>query len=821
MTYPNSTDLTSRQSVDLPIHFFTIVLNGQPFIQYHLPVFQQLKCDWHWHIIEGVAALKHDTAWSLASGGRIDDALHENGLSNDGTTAYLDQIAQQYPEQITLYRPAPGSFWDGKREMVNAPLSNLQAEGLLWQIDADELWTIAQLERTRQMFLTDPAKTAAFFWCNFFTGENLVVSSRHCYSQDPRFEWLRVWRYHPGMVWAKHEPPTLVQADGQDVAKINPFLHAETEAEGLVFQHFAYVTPEQLQFKQRYYGYQNAVRQWQQLQAQPDFPVFLRDYFAWVKDETVVDRVEDCGVVPIADRHPDNGKWQFRTDVSPTFAKLPAPKIAVDGVAFQLLRGGISRVWRSLLTEWVKTGFAKHLLVLDRGGTAPKIPGVRYCKLPLYDEKLSGLDSQILQEICDRENLNLFISTYYTAPTSTRSVLMVHDMIPEVMQADLNWPFWREKHFSILHAAAYIAVSRNTAQDLIRLYPQIQPDQVHVALNGLSPDFAPASVYAIRAWRSQHNISKPYFCFVGERFGFNGYKNAQHFFTAFSQWNQHQNYQIICIGGPLNLEPELAQCVARGSVQVLRLTDQELIAAYSGAIALVYPSRYEGFGLPILEAMACGCPVITCHNSSIPEVAGAAALYVSDTHPDQFVEALEKVQLPQVRHALIGAGFDQAKKFSWQKMATTIAEVLTQTSKEIEQQAIAAPLGVWSELRKLQTELQQQANPHLILPRVDQPQLLQLQLRSLLVEVEQMESSVFWQLRAVVQRVNRLFGKQSLDEAAIDLKAAPEIQVLQAKSRITWIQTSKFWKLRSTWLQLKSMLEPGKKTGQALGDRSP
>ncbi len=811
----NSPDSTVPQSVDLPIHFFTIVLNGQPFIQYHLAVFQQLNCQWHWHIIEGVAALKHDTAWSLASGGSIDQALHNNGLSNDGTTTYLDQIAQLYPEQITLYRPAPGSFWEGKRAMVNAPLPNIQTECLLWQIDADELWTVAQIERTRQMFLDCPAKTAAFFWCNFFVGENLIVSSRPCYSQDPRFEWLRVWRYQPGMVWAKHEPPTLVQPDGQDVAKINPFLHGETEAEGLVFQHFAYVTPEQLQFKQRYYGYQDAVAQWQHLQSQPDFPVFLRDYFAWVKDETVVDRVEDCGVVPIAHRHPDSGRWQFRTDIVPTFAKLPAPKIAVDGVAFQLLRGGISRVWRSLLMEWVKTEFAKHLLVLDRGGTAPKIPGVRYCKLPLYDEKLSGLDSQILQEVCDREQVACLISSYYTAPTATPTVFMVHDMIPEVMQADLSQPAWREKHYCILHAGTYLAVSKNSAQDLVRFYPTVQTDRIHVAQNGLSPEFAPASPAAVEQWRSQYNVTQPYFCFVGERLGFNGYKNAEYFFTALREWNPPQPYQIVCVGGPAKLEPELANLVRRESVQVLRLSDQELIAAYSGAIALVYPSLYEGFGLPILEAMACGCPVITCRNSSIPEVAGHAAIYVDGIEVSPLVEALEKVQVPEVRQALVAAGLAQAQQFSWQKMAASVADVLAQVCHEVEQQIMPQPSVIWSELRKLQTELQHQQNPHLMLLRVDQPQLLQLQLRSLLAEVEQMERSSFWQLRAAVLGVKRILGQPSTDEAIIDSDLPAEAQILQVKSRIAWIQTSKFWQLRGAWLQVRSLLKPNQNSDRS------
>jgi hypothetical protein len=70
----------------LPIHFFTIVLNGMPFIEYHLKAFSELDIPWCWHIIEGVAALNHDTAWSLASGGTITNEIHKNGLSIDGTT---------------------------------------------------------------------------------------------------------------------------------------------------------------------------------------------------------------------------------------------------------------------------------------------------------------------------------------------------------------------------------------------------------------------------------------------------------------------------------------------------------------------------------------------------------------------------------------------------------------------------------------------------------------------------------------------------------------------------------------------------------------
>ena len=111
-------------------------------------------------------------------------------------------------------------------------------------------------------------------------------------------------------------------------------------------------------------------------------------------------------------------------------------------------------------------------------------------------------------------------------------------------------------------------------------------------------------------------------------------------------------------------------------MHILHLSDEELRIAYAGAIALVYPSKYEGFGLPVLEAIACGCPVITCPNSSIPEVAGNAAIYVDDSDVNGMADALCEVQKPSVRQALITAGLEQAKKFSWSKMAAIVSSAL-------------------------------------------------------------------------------------------------------------------------------------------------
>ena len=301
----DSSSIRSAIHGNVPIHFFTIVLNGEPFIRHHLDLFRKLPFRWHWHIIEGVADLKHDTAWSLSNGGHVGERFHSDGLSVDGTTAYLDRIAGEFPEHITLYRKPKGRFWDGKLEMVNAPLVNLSEQCLLWQIDADELWTAHQIETMHAMFQSNPDKTAAYFFCHFFVGPQLVTVTRNTYGNHTGYEWLRIWRYSPGDFWRSHEPPRLVRSNSSggvvDLGVANPFSHAETESRGLVFQHYAYATEEQVRFKESYYGYKNAVRQWQRMQNARCFPVKLKNYLSWVKDETQVATVQARGIHPLMD----------------------------------------------------------------------------------------------------------------------------------------------------------------------------------------------------------------------------------------------------------------------------------------------------------------------------------------------------------------------------------------------------------------------------------------------------------------------------------------------------------------------------------------
>ncbi|BAZ32862.1 type 11 methyltransferase [Cylindrospermum sp. NIES-4074] len=380
-------------------------------------------------------------------------------------------------------------------------------------------------------------------------------------------------------------------------------------------------------------------------------------------------------VISLINRHHSNSVI-FPEEV--TNHSRQKPTVLVDGVFFQLYQTGIARVWKSLLEEWVNNGFAQHITVLDRAGTAPKIPGIKYIPVPAYSYNSTDADRKMLQQVCDEESADLFISSYYTTPITTPSVFMVHDMIPEIFDWNLENPMWREKHYGIHHAAAYIAVSENTAKDLVNYFPDISLDSITIAKNGVNHQvFFPVSQDNINYFKIKYGITKPYFLLVGAG---SGYKNSILFFQAFSQLASSYGFDIVLTGSGGVLAPEFRAYTLSSVVHTVQLSDEELATAYSGAVALVYPSKYEGFGMPVLEAMACGCPVITCPNASIPEVAGTAAVYVKDDDVEEMANALCEVQKPGIRNSLITAGLAQAKKFSWTKMANSVSYALIDTT---------------------------------------------------------------------------------------------------------------------------------------------
>jgi glycosyltransferase involved in cell wall biosynthesis len=705
-----------RTAGDLPVHFFTIVLNGEPFIRYHLDVFRRLPFRWHWHVIEGVASLVHDTAWSAAAGGRIDPGAHDCGLSVDGTTAYLDEVAAEEPERVSIYRKRRGSFWDGKQEMVSAPLPNVREECLLWEVDADELWTVAQIRSMHQLFHEQPERTAAYYWCHFFPAPEAVIATRYNYAADPAIEWLRTWRYRPGDWWHAHEPPILLRRrrfGHFELGKKHPFLHDETENAGAVFQHFAYVTEEQLRFKETYYGYGGAVERWRELRhglRTARGPIRLGDYLPWVHDDTLVDDATRRRV-PLLAREQNDGTWTFASGAAgrrTTSRPVGDGVIVVDGVFFQhFMRSGITRVWQSYLREWVKTGFAERVVFLDRGGAGPRLPGLPTRSIPPWREDGTAEDSLRLQRICDEEQAALFVSTYYTTPVGTPSLMLVYDLIPERLGLDMSDPVWAEKRSAVEHASAYACISDNTRRDLLELEPATAGKRAEVVPLGVDEHFRVASETEVTAFRARHALERPYFLVVGERRGVDGYKNVGLVFRALRDWPEADAHELVCVGGAADIEPDFERMARQMRVRRLALSDEELRFAYAGAVALIVPSLYEGFGLPVAEAMACGCPVITTPRSSLPEVAGDAAIYVNPDDAQELREAFSSVCQPSRRAAMIAAGTRRAAALNWAEAASTFASTLAAAAAADTPDQRKARDATWRPRRDAQSRAQQ------------------------------------------------------------------------------------------------------------------
>ena len=347
-------------------------------------------------------------------------------------------------------------------------------------------------------------------------------------------------------------------------------------------------------------------------------------------------------------------------------------KIIIDGAFFQINNSGIARVWECLLTEWAKTPLAKRLIILNRGGTAPIINGLQYLNIEKYDYGNMILDEIMLEKKCQENNASLFMSTYYTSPQNTKSLLMIHDLIPEMLQWDMTQPMWVGKTRAINHASDYICVSHNTANDLKKIYPN-SLGKTTIAHCGVLPHFQKSSYISIENFKKKYGITKKYFLTVGER---GAHKNIRLFFDGLANIDSINDYEVICLGGQKNLELEFQEYTSKISIKRIRIDDSEMPDAYSGALALVYPSLYEGFGMPIVEAMACECPVITCPHGSIPEVASDAVIYVDSNDSLAMSKALLNIQKSEIRKSLIAKGLKNSERFSWLKMANIIAKTI-------------------------------------------------------------------------------------------------------------------------------------------------
>jgi glycosyltransferase involved in cell wall biosynthesis len=379
-------------------------------------------------------------------------------------------------------------------------------------------------------------------------------------------------------------------------------------------------------------------------------------------------------------------------------------RLLVDGVFFQLNNTGIARVWRSVLGHLVASG-RYEIYFLDRGN-APDLPGIEYLPFPAMVRSATPADSQLIQDVCDELQIDVFTSTYYTSPLTTPMLLVIYDMIPELFDFDMSDRIWQEKITSICYAQRFLCISENTRNDLLQIYPEIPSSHVAMAHCGVDEAvFRLRSQADISAFRAGHGLDRPYFLFVGSRVQHMGYKNSGLFFNALSRMGAAQ-FDVFCVGGEPEIERSILDTLPHGvRARRVELTDDELSLAYGGALALVYPSLYEGFGMPVIEAMASGCPVITTRHGSLAEAAGDAALLVGGESVEEMTAALMRMQDAEVRAQLRERGLAHARAFRWEDMAKELARGFETLVEEARAGVYDGFFEEWRRLRRMQANV--------------------------------------------------------------------------------------------------------------------
>jgi glycosyltransferase involved in cell wall biosynthesis len=269
-------------------------------------------------------------------------------------------------------------------------------------------------------------------------------------------------------------------------------------------------------------------------------------------------------------------------------------------------------------------------------------------------------------------------TNYFLPPTrSAKRVVTIHDLsflaVPELCSPKIVGPFSRGVQRFAAEADAILAYSESTKRDIVH-YLDIDPGKVTIAPLAVDEDFQPMDRAEAEAHLARHyGIQTPFLLFVST---LEPRKNVPGLLRAFARVKDSIPHKLVLVGNVGWNADEIFE-----TVEELRLGDRvvrpgyipthsELAAFYSAADLFVFPTFYEGFGLPVLEALQCGCPVIASDNSSLPEVAGDAAAYVKADDAEGLARAIEElVSDPAKRAALAARGPEQARRFSWKHCA--------------------------------------------------------------------------------------------------------------------------------------------------------
>ncbi|PSB35123.1 glycosyltransferase family 4 protein [Chlorogloea sp. CCALA 695] len=318
---------------------------------------------------------------------------------------------------------------------------------------------------------------------------------------------------------------------------------------------------------------------------------------------------------------------------------------------------------------------------------------------PLIYKSAQGF--KILLELAAKINVDvknidkkydLYHSSYYPLPSSnilgsTPRVLTIYDLIPilfpKVVTPKVNRQFIKTLESIDFNKDWIICISQHTKNDFCQR-TRINPERVFVTPLAASKKFYPVNeISIIKSVLKSHNISEsPYLLSIST---LEPRKNLTLLIKCFCQIvteNPNLDLNLVLVGVSGWKNKDIFEIVEKNSQLKSRIIftgyipDNDLSAIYSGAIAFVYPSLYEGFGLPPLEAMQCGIPVITSNTSSLPEVVGNAGITIDPTQSDELCQAmLDVVNNSKLRAQMSLLSLEQASKFSWKKCAEQTVEV--------------------------------------------------------------------------------------------------------------------------------------------------
>lgn len=366
-------------------------------------------------------------------------------------------------------------------------------------------------------------------------------------------------------------------------------------------------------------------------------------------------------------------------------------EVIVDGIIYQLQpKGGISRLFNEILPRMCGADDSLRITLLTQGQLRqplPEHPRIMHCPIPngerylrprcVWRSVIPTANRLVRKFWIGRGTGKIWHSTYYTMPEKWDGFLIVtvHDMIFERFADFYKGPnfdrFREDKRRCIQGADAVICVSETTRHEIQRFYG-FDSDSIYVVPHAYGNAFRLLQQCGGGPGMS---TKQPFLLYVGTR---THYKNFDMLLQAYSMWPQRKDIALVLVGSPWSDDEDnhLLKLGIRDRVQVLtNIDDQTLCQLYNQAVGFVYPSLYEGFGIPLLEAIACGCPVIASRIPSTIEVAGECPIYFDPAEVDDLLRAFD-IALSEGRASKrVQIGLERVKSYSWNKAAVQTLEI--------------------------------------------------------------------------------------------------------------------------------------------------